>query len=253
MKTVSILGCGWLGKPLALSLLEKGWHIKGSTTTSEKLKELKQLGVSPFIVDISLDINIDEFLKTDVLIIAITHKNIDDFKQLISKIQKSIVKKVIFISTTSVYPQLNKVMSEESETRETPHFLIEELFRNNINFKTTIIRFAGFIGGERHPANWFQNGREIPQPDGFVNMIHREDCIQIIEEIIMQNYFEETFNACVDHHPSRKEFYENAKKRKGFKSPVFKEEEEISWKIISSQKLIETLGYTFKHSNLLEI
>ncbi len=33
----SILGCGWLGKPLAVSLLDEGFNVKGSTTSEEKL------------------------------------------------------------------------------------------------------------------------------------------------------------------------------------------------------------------------
>lgn len=252
-KTVSILGCGWLGKSLAKDLLKTGYSVKGSTTSSEKIGELEKLGVTPFLIDISLDTEIIEFLKADILIIAITNKSIDDFKMLISKIENADVKKLIFISTTSVYPQLNKVMTEKSETKNSPHFLIEELFRNNINFKSTVIRFGGLFGGDRHPANWFANKREIPQPDGFVNMIHRYDCIKIIEEILKQDCFGETFNACVNHHPTRREFYERARKNKGIEPPIFKDEKELIWKIISSEKLQRKLGYTFKYNNLLKI
>jgi len=40
MQKVSILGCGWLGKPLAVFLISKGYLVKGSTTSDEKLKLL---------------------------------------------------------------------------------------------------------------------------------------------------------------------------------------------------------------------
>lgn len=253
MKTVSILGCGWLGKPLAKSFVNKGYNVKGSTTSVEKLELLEKDGISPFLIDISLDINIVEFLKTDVLIIPITNKNPQDFERLISKIEKSPVKKVIFISTTSVYPRINKVMTEESKTIETPHKQIEDLFRQNINFKTTIIRFAGLFGGDRHPANWFRNGRKIPQPNGFVNMIHREDCIAIIEKIIEKNLFGEIYNACANHHPTRIEFYTKARMRKGFEMPVFKLNEDLEWKIISSDKVQKALHYKFIYDDLLKI
>lgn len=252
MNKISILGCGWLGKPLAKFLVQKGYNLKGSTTSTDKLSELQELGISPFLIDVSLDINIVEFLKTDVLVIAITNKNIEDFKGLIYKIERSPVKKVIFISTTSVYPSLNKVITEESETIETPHFKIEELFRNNINFKTTVIRFAGLFGGDRHPANWFKD-KSIPQPKGFVNMIHLEDCINIIHKIIKEDVFGELFNACADHHPTRREFYTTAKKNKGLALPNFKEDEELEWKIISSDKIKRVLNYQFKYGDLLSI
>ena len=253
MKTVSILGCGWLGKPLAISLLKKGFTVNGSTTTISKIEELSSLGIQPYLIDIAIENQIEDFLNADILIIAITNKEISDFKRLITRIQKSQVKKVIYISTTSVYPSLNKVMSEISETVNSPYLQIEDLLRENINFKTTIIRFSGLFGKDRHPANWFQNGREIPQPNGFVNMIHQDDCIQIIQKIIEQDCFGEVFNACCNHHPTRKEFYEKAKKNKGLEAPVFKENEELQWKIISSEKVQKVLKYKFIHDDLFAI
>ncbi|WP_321539617.1 NAD(P)-binding domain-containing protein [Flavobacterium piscinae] len=48
MKQISILGCGWLGMPLAKHLLQKGYSIKGSTTTETKLELLQNEGITPF-------------------------------------------------------------------------------------------------------------------------------------------------------------------------------------------------------------
>ena len=250
---VSVLGCGWLGKSLAISLIEKGFSVNGSTTSQDKIDDLKSVGISPFLVDISLDKKIEDFLKSDILIVAITSKSEDDFKRLISKVEKSQIQKVIFISSTSVYPTLNKIMTEEDQTNNKPLANIERLFIQNNSFKTTIIRFAGLFGGVRNPANWFENGRKIPQPNGFINMIHREDCIAVIEEIIQQNCFGEIFNACANHHPKRKEFYTKAKLSKGFEIPEFVENEDFQWKIISSKKVQHVLDYTFIYDDLLDV
>ena len=54
-KTVSVLGCGWLGKSIAVNLLKNGFLVKGSTTTIEKLDELKKLNITPFLIDISIN------------------------------------------------------------------------------------------------------------------------------------------------------------------------------------------------------
>lgn len=254
MKNISILGCGWLGKILAISLLEDGFSVKGSTTSEEKLDDLEKVGIEPYLVHISEFEEFEAFLNSDILIIAITSKDIDGFENLISQIQDSPIQKIIFISSTSVYGRINKVMTEDDAVLENnPLVEIENLFRKNTFFETTIIRFAGLFGGERHPANWFKNGRKIPQPKGFVNMIHREDCIEIIHEIINQNCWNETFNACSNHHPTRREFYTIAKLSKGFDVPEFEENEVYQWKIISSKKVQQVLGYNFIHDDLLKI
>ena len=253
MKNISILGCGWLGRSLGISLLDEGYVVKGSTTREEKLELLEMNNIDPFVIDITSFEEFDDFLNTDILIIAITSKDLDGFDSLISQIQESSIQKVIFISSTSVYGRRNKVMTEEDEVLKTPLSEIENLFRENAFFETTIIRFAGLFGDERHPSNWFKNGRKIPQPKGFVNMIHKEDCIEIIHEIIEQNSWNQTFNACSNHHPTRREFYTIAQVSNDLEVPKFEENEVYEWKIISSKKLQKVLGYTFIHDNLLEI
>ena len=45
MNSISILGCGWLGKPLAVSFLEDGFSVKGSTTSEEKIDILEDLEI----------------------------------------------------------------------------------------------------------------------------------------------------------------------------------------------------------------
>ncbi len=48
MRQISILGCGWLGLPLAKSLIEKRFSVKGSTTSEAKIVLLKNVGIAPF-------------------------------------------------------------------------------------------------------------------------------------------------------------------------------------------------------------
>ena len=72
---IAILGCGWLGLPLAKSLLSKRYEIAGSTTSENKLEVLKNAGIFPFQIQLDENEiigNIQDFLKeTDVLVIDI--------------------------------------------------------------------------------------------------------------------------------------------------------------------------------------
>ena len=66
MRQISILGCGWLGLPLAKSLLEKGFSVKGSTTTSEKIIVLENHGIAAYQIELSeqnIKGEIDVFLE----------------------------------------------------------------------------------------------------------------------------------------------------------------------------------------------
>ena len=246
------MGCGWLGLPLAIELSLKEYLIKGSTTSNDKLKTLKLNDIQPFIINLSNREPIyDQFLNSEILIIAIPSKNINDFQYLISKIETSIIKKVLFISSTSVYPNNNSIITEENPTKNTPLTEIENLFNTNKNFNTTILRFGGLIGYNRKPGNFFKNGKVIDHPEGFVNLIHRDDCIQIIESIIEKEIWNETLNACTDSHPKRRDFYTKEFKKEGRNSPLFNETSKNDYKIIDNKKLKKLLNYNFKYSVLM--
>ncbi|MDF1517477.1 MAG: dTDP-glucose 4,6-dehydratase [Lutibacter sp.] len=253
-KQISILGCGWLGKPLAVSLMKLGFKVKGSTTSEAKLSEFQELGITPFLINLAyLKHNITVFLDSEILIVALPSKDIEGFKNVICHIEKSPIKKVIFISSTSVYGNSEEVVTEVSETLPSALTTIEMLFKNSTHFETTIIRFAGLFGYNRKPGNFFKDGRKIPNPEGFVNMIHQNDCIQLIEKVIEKNAWNQILNGCADTHPSRKEFYTKCALDIRLKLPEFEEVGQAQKKIISNRKSKEILDFKYKYGDLLTL
>lgn len=251
---ISILGCGWLGFPLAKSFIQNGFIVNGSTTSNQKLNIISSFEISPFLIDVeNLSDSITAFLNAEVLVIAITPKSIVAYQNLIQQIEQSNIKKVIFISSTSVYENASEPITEEFLVKDSTLSYAENLFRSNPNFKSTIIRFAGLIGYNRNPNNFFKNGKKIENPNGVVNMIHQDDCIRIIQAIIKQNVWNETFNACADTHPTRRDFYTHAFECFGKNPPEFVESDYPEFKLISNQKLKSTLNFEFKYSNLLQL
>lgn len=249
---ISILGCGWLGFPLALDLIEKGYTIYGSTTSQSKLNALETNGIKPFIIDLgNMNQDVSEFLTSDVLVIAIPSKNTDGFKNLIAEIEKSQLRKILFVSSTSVYPETNGVVTEETSTGNTPLAEIEKLFQSNTRLKSTILRFGGLFGYDRKPGKFIRPGKPMENPMGYINLIHRNDCIRIIEQIIAKNVWNETLNACSDSHPTRKEFYTKEAEKLGVTNISFNDQAESSYKIVSSQKLKNLLNYEFEYNDLM--
>lgn len=250
---ISILGCGWLGLALAIDLIDKGYEVYGSTTSNNRIQELTEKGIKPFLIDInSIDSDMQNFLISDVLIIAITSKSIQDFKTLIKNIEDSEIHKVLFISSTSVYPNTNGIVNENSNTSNSTLAKIEKLFITNSSFTTTILRFGGLFGYNRNPGNFIKSSKLIENPEGYINFIHRDDCIEIIEQIIIKNVWNEILNACADNHPTRREFYFKESKKVGHDSIEFNENSNNEYKIIDSQKLKSLLGYKFKYADLMK-
>lgn len=262
LKQISILGCGWLGFPLAKSLIEKGFIIKGSTTTPSKIEILRKAEIQPFLISLGAKVEgeMDEFLKdSEVLIVDIPPKLrgylsesfITKMEAFIPYIEKSTVKKVLFISSTSVYADDDSVVTEKivplPESESGMQILeVEKLLSKNTSFQTTIIRFGGLIGEDRHPV-YFLAGREnLENPDVPINLIHRDDCIQIIEQIIEKEIWNETFNAAAPFHPSRKNYYTDMAMKLKLDLPKFNTTQKSHGKTVDSTKLIEQLGYVFK-------
>jgi len=271
-KKISILGCGWLGLPLAKSLLAKGYEVKGSTTSVIKLDVLKNAGILPFQIQLEehqVIGTIEDFLKeTDVLVIDIppglrkvtSTSNemtfVNKIKTLIPFIEKSDVQKVVFISSTSVYGDGFPIVEITEETKPNPdtesgkQLVIAETFlQSNSCFKTTVIRFGGLLGENRHPIKFLAGRTNVENPVAPVNMIEREDCIGIIEEILKQvqhDKWGETFNAVAPQHPTRKAYYRKKAEIFNLPLPTFAEDSASKGKIISSEKVGTILGYSFQ-------
>jgi nucleoside-diphosphate-sugar epimerase len=232
--------------------MNKGFDLKGSNTSKTKFDELKSKGIAPFTIDINQrGKDISDFLVADILIVAITSKNVDDFENLIKQIEQTRLRKIIFISSTSIYKNSNGVVKEESPINKAALYEIETLFGKNADLQTTILRFGGLFGYDREAGNFIKGDKKIENPEGFINLIHRDDCIQIIEKIIQYNIWNRTLNACADSHPKRREFYKKEFKKLEKPEPEFNEKSLNAYKIVNSKKLKSLLDYKFKYSDLM--
>ncbi|MBN2527354.1 MAG: SDR family NAD(P)-dependent oxidoreductase [Deltaproteobacteria bacterium] len=252
--SISILGSGWLGYPLALRFVQKKYDVKTSCTSEAKLSQLQAIGTTPFVVNIdALNKDADAFLQSELLVINIPADSIKGHRALLQKILGSPVKNVILVSTTSVYPNENQIASEDDELPESTRLAIENVFTSNNRIQTTVLRFAGLIGYRRHPGLFFSGGKNLSNPDAPVNLIHRDDCIEIIGQIIKKNIWNQIFNCCADTHPSKKEFYTHAAAMLNLPPPSISEQPRGSSKTVSNQKLKSVLKYTFIHPDLMTI
>jgi nucleoside-diphosphate-sugar epimerase len=264
--TISILGCGWLGTALGKNLLQKGYIVKGSTGTNDRYNELEFTGIQPFYIRIEpelIDIDYFSFFNTDVLIISIPPQRVENIteifpgqiKKVIELVRQMKIPKVLFVSSTSVYEPVNKEVREGDEGEpEKPSgramLQSEKILLSERSFKTTVVRFGGLIGANRNPGRFLAGKKNVPANTP-VNLIHRDDCVAILSQIIEKNIWGEVFNACSPVHPTKKEFYTRAAEVSDLPVPGFADIRK-KFKIINSDKIIQRLDYTFKYPSPMD-
>ncbi|NND63165.1 MAG: SDR family oxidoreductase [Flavobacteriaceae bacterium] len=261
-KVIGIAGMGWLGMPLAQRLKLLGFQVKGSVTRLDKASQLQRSGFDVYPMTISeegVSGSYKAFLKElDILIILIPpglRRNTGSdyvlkISHLLSEMEAAKIPKCIFISSTSVYGDSQGTVTEkdipmpESEAGR-QLFQVEQLLFNS-EVKTTILRFGGLYGGNRQPVKYLAGRENLNGGKAPVNLIHRDDCIAIIFEIIKQDSFGNIFNAVHPEHPMKQDYYTAKASELGLDPPSYVNSEEgEKFKKVDSINLKKLLTYSF--------
>lgn len=263
---ISIIGMGWLGKPLAKYLIAKGHEVIGSTRTSEKCSKLEADGLQCVTLNLlphPEGKNFYKLFKNEVLIIDIPPKrrtfpdsfHPEQVKFLKGLIKQGNVKQVIYISATSVYPDVNRIVDEEEplSKENCPNLALydgEKQLWKDKDYDLTVIRFGGLVGMDRLPGRYF-SGKEGVCGDVPVNYIHQTDAVRMIHYIIEKGLWNEVYNGVSPLHPAKRELYEkNVKDFRIAPPKSYAENGTCPWKQVSSSKL-QSKGFSFVYNNPL--
>jgi nucleoside-diphosphate-sugar epimerase len=264
IKSISIVGIGWLGLPLAQELIKNGFVIKGSTTSVEKLPNLEKDGIEAYCLSFPTQDNsaASQLLDSDLLIINIPPSGTgsrEDYPNVIANLL-SFAKpnqKIIFISSTSIYPDLNRTVTEEDADNEAfgkdeIGYAEMEVLRN-YQSTTTILRCSGLMGKNRIPGKYFAGKKGLTNGHILLNLVHLEDVIGVIKEIIKQEAFGHIWNLTAPTPRKREEVYHHNATNFGFAPAEFAEPDlQLPFKVISPIRLISELNYTFKYPDILD-
>ena len=208
MKAITILGTGWLGLELALDLKQK-YKIKVSSRTAEKIKIYEDEGLASYILNEDNLDSLEQLLETNYLFINFPPSKFNDYVSFLSKIynHKSIknIEKIIFISSTSIYPNIERLFNEEYEIKESSSKLVFEA-ENLVKEKSDVIfRVAGLVGGSRYFGKRSAN-KVVEYPKTPINFVHRNDVIEATKFVI-ENDINGIFNLCSKEHPTKEAIY----------------------------------------------
>lgn len=269
--TISILGCGWLGFPLGVSLTKAGYCVKGSSTTPEKLHNLKANNMMPYLIKydpLGQGQSLDEFFSADILIVNIppstrskpVHYHPNQIMNIRDQALKQGLKKIIYVSSTSVYPDLNGNVTEDTppdtSTRRGFAAATAEKIIRHPGITTTVVRFGGLTGYDRNPGKYLAYltaektdvSSRRKHPSTPVNYIHRDDAIGLLTGIIEKGVWNEVFNAVAPIHPTRGEIVSAQTRHTG---SISDSRWDSSFKVVIGDKLVKRLNYTFRYPDPL--
>ncbi len=268
MKKVSIIGLGWLGEVTGKLLQEQGYFVVGSSTRSEKVGLLREKGLDA--VHFALDpdpkgIDYQRLFESEILMVTLPPRSrqgdgetyLQQLASLRDLVANSAVKQVLFISSTGIYPNENKVVpyTEEEVSESTAGNAIlyqaEALMGTSPTYDFTVLRLGGLMGADRIPGTYF-SGREQVVGHTRVNFIHQTDAARMVAWVINQGLWNQTFNGVAPEHPLRREVYQHNASALGVSLPAsFQDtaDEEVG-RLISSEKIVST-GFTFKYPDPL--
>lgn len=127
MRAVSIVGLGWLGLTLARHLKNLGWKVKGTKRTHEGVEQMRLIRLEAYHLELTPDINADPdeltaLLSVDALVINIPPSQyfhlqhyVQGVKNLMNEALLNGLQHIIFISSTSVFPDVSGEFDEQSQ------------------------------------------------------------------------------------------------------------------------------------------
>ncbi|MDN3630186.1 NAD(P)H-binding protein [Vibrio lentus] len=280
MASIFIVGAGWVGAPLSEHLVKHDNQVVVTKTTQEGADAIgnERIPCEVFSFDaIQPERSIGQLYSlllennTEIVIGSFPPgfrkgagvEYADYWQQLTSACQKANVKKLIMVSSTTVYPTKPGVLYERdasltlstSEDEQASAFsdnarvmLKAEQLVMDSGIDYTILRFSGLIGPSRHPSRFATKLKQVSS-QAPANMLHLDDAIGAVDFAINQLH-NEIVNVTTPNTVSKAEFYAAALKSANSSEPL-PPIVDTPDKLISSKKILG-LGYSFKFDSTLD-
>lgn len=273
MANTLIVGAGWLGTPLAQTLIDQGHQVTVTRRSQTRLDELPLTSVQPALLDLNEPhsqqqlIELIEQHQIERIVGAFPpgfrkgngQEYAQQWQRLVSAAKQSSVNKLLMVSSTTVYPNLAVDMKEEDATlalaQTSEHFsdnarimLQAEQYVIDSGIDYAIVRCSGLIGSDRHPSRFAMRLKQVSRKAP-ANMVHQNDAVAATAFALNQ-IDNEVVNATTPNTVSKAEFYQAAITQSDLDialPPVT----ETADKRILADKLV-ALGYQFQFNSTLD-
>jgi nucleoside-diphosphate-sugar epimerase len=269
-KKLAIFGCGYLGSELARQALSLGWDVSAVTRNADTASSLSDSGVQQVVAaELGADSWQGEIDSTQDFVVNCVGAASDDLDGYLKSYidgQDSVVKwardgKVgtfVFTSSTSVYPQTERQLVDETASSDG----VSErggllLAAEQLGFpsgggigRSFILRLAGLYGPGRHLfLENVRNGKtQSGDGDRILNLIHRDDVVSALFAVLQagdQN-IGRIYNVSDGNHSSRAEIAVWLAEKLGVDAPSFagRDGSHASNRKISNNRIRDELNWS---------
>ena len=273
---VLIVGCGYVGLPLAAELARQGHEVFGARRTAGGDTELKAAGIRPVVADVTKPADLTQLpgpFDWVVNCVSSGRGGVEEYREAYLKGMRNLIewlaaappKKFVYTSSTSVYGQTDGSQVKESSptepASETGRVLVEteKVLLEAKKFPAVVLRVAGIYGPERGHLflQYLKNEARIPgRGERLINMIHLDDVVGVIIAALKNGRAGEIYNAVDDEPVAQIHFFRWLSETLGKWMPPFAapgEEPErkraLTNKKVQNRRLKMELGYQFKYPN----
>ena len=231
--SVTIIGCGWLGRQLAQRLLSEGYQVRGSTRTPAKLPELEQIGIEAHQLDLSRTATIDatrseeqeqRLWGADQLVIAIppgrgaeepvSQYGASVMSALLAYRRATTSGRVLFTSSVGVYGDMSGPVTESTaitspSPRQARLLLAESQVIAQSQRPHLILRLGGLYGKDRDPGKQLAGRSGLARGEAPTNLVSGARVVEVMTALLHAPFWQ--YNGVVNvvdpTHPSRRERY----------------------------------------------
>lgn len=265
MKKVAIIGLGWLGMPLALSLMGRGYEVVGSKTTPDGVEAARMSGIECYRLELTPELiceadDLEHLLYADTLVITLPARRtaegsagyFNSVRMLVDSAMAFGVPHIIFISSTSVYGENTGIVREDSPLKPiTPSGQVlaelETWLHQLPNISVDILRLAGLVGADRHPGRFLAGKIDVKGGSHGVNLVHQDDVIAAIQLLLKLPKGGHVYNLCAPGHPIKREFYPALAEQLQLQPPQFADDGEQEGRLVDGSRICNELGFEYQH------
>lgn len=227
---ISIISLGWLGLAVYENFQNVFQCFGSYHNTPKDLEHEFYFDVNEFK---ALPSQIE---NSDIVFFNVPPSKIIDLNSLRALFECLKDKRVVLISSTSVYEQ-NELVDESSlilknSARAIKQVEIEEILIDKVQ-DSLILRCAGLYSDDRHPGYFLSGKENIAGPSHSVNLVSKKDILTVLEKVMISSKYK-IINLVNTHHPTKKEYYNTFCKNNNLAKVKFEDDSSVS-KIVSTR------------------